>query len=155
MAISRPHLLALTAAGAYTVSILVLGHLATAGEAPSTTNSLYNSAASFLVAAALVVVKPGAPASGLALLAIGAIAALRVLVLTIAAVSPRQAARVLVLSNLAFVWLAIGEALDSRPPSAARWGSLVLVVAGTLLANASSSQMVRITSQLLRRLVPR
>lgn len=129
-----PYVLALTAAGAYVVSFLVLGHLSIAGERPSTTNSLYNGTACLLVGSLLVALRPGIPTSWLPIVLIGAIAALRIQVLTIAAVNPSEAARVSVLANLAFVWLAVAEEIY-RQPHSAHWGSLVLVVAGALLAD--------------------
>lgn len=150
--ISGPYILALTAAGAYTASFLLLGNLATAGEAPSTTNSVYNAAASLLVLLMLVAARPVAPTSWFAVAAIGMIAALRIQVLTIAAVNPREAARVSVLSNLAFVWMAIWEAIEgSRQYSG--WSPLLLVLAGTWLANTNSSKLVHIVRQSFRRLM--
>jgi drug/metabolite transporter (DMT)-like permease len=153
-AIAAPHMLALTAAVAYAASILVLGHLAKAGEAPSTTNSLYNAAAGLCVGAALFAARPAAPASWLPVLSIGVIAALRIQVLTVAAVSPAVSARVSVLSNLAFVWLAIGEAARGGHEPA-RWGALALVVAGTSLANAGGSAVALVARLILRRPSPR
>lgn len=133
------HLLAFTAALAYATSIIVLGSLATKGEAPSTTNSLYNSMAGVCVIMALLIARPPAPAAWWPVIAVGVIAAARIQILTIAAVSPAASARVSVLSNLAFVWLAAAEGFKGERQDPAGWAALALVLGGVVLANARAS----------------
>jgi drug/metabolite transporter (DMT)-like permease len=139
MSVAAAHLLAFTAAIAYATSIVVLGILSREGEAPSTTNAWYNSMAGLCVLAALLIVRPPAPASWWPVLAVGVIAAARIQILTVAAVSPAASARVSVLSNLAFVWLAAAEAARGEHRGPAGWAALLLVLGGVALANARSS----------------
>ena len=141
MSIAAAHLLAFTAAIAYATSIVVLGLLAKNGDMPSTTNALYNSAAGLCVMGAIAVARPPLPASYWPVLAVGVIAAARIHILTVAAVDPAESARVSVLSNLAFVWLAIVEEMRGEHHGMLRWGALVLVLAGVVLANARSAEV--------------
>jgi hypothetical protein len=129
------HLLALSAAGAYATSIIVVGRLTEVGEAPSTTNALYNSAAGLCVTAALSAFKPASPPVLWPVVAIGVIAAVRIRILTEAAVNPPESARVSVLSNLAFVWLSIAEAVSGARYDARRLCALGLVVLGVMLGS--------------------
>jgi drug/metabolite transporter (DMT)-like permease len=141
--LSKAHALALSAAAAYTVSIIVLGRLAEAGEPPATTNGFYNRAAGACVLLALGAARPGAPAHWWPVLAVGVIAAARIHILTVAAVDPAQSARVSVLSNLAFVWLAAAAAAQGAPQ---RWPALAVVVAGVLLASLKGTSRLSLRS---------
>jgi drug/metabolite transporter (DMT)-like permease len=129
------HAVALSAALAYAVSIVTLGKLSARGESPATTNAVYNWSAAAFVAAALLLRRPGGPASWAWVLAAGAIAAARIQILTIAAVDPAESARVSVLANLAFVWLALADAAKAGAGDPGHWGALAVVICGVLVAS--------------------
>ncbi|MCK6263969.1 DMT family transporter [Vibrio sp. ZSDE26] len=122
-------LLALSAALAYAASFVILGRLSNLGEHPNTTNSIYNLLAGLAIGILLLVYQPALPTSWWPVFAVGGIAALRIQVLTFAASSVETSARVSVLTNLAFVWLALVEWFQGRMYSPFEWVAMVLVVA--------------------------
>ncbi|TFH93379.1 EamA family transporter [Vibrio ouci] len=121
-------LLALSAALAYAASFIILGTLSRLGEPPMTTNSIYNLSAGGVIAILLLVYQPALPTSWWPVLAVGGIAALRIQVITYAANSPAAAARVSVLTNLAFVWLVLIEWFQGRTYSLTEWLAIALVI---------------------------
>ncbi len=139
---STAHVLAFTAALAYAASIVLLGYLAKAGERPATTNSIYNLSAGICILLALLITRPSAPLSLLPVLSVGILAAIRIQVLTVAAVSPAESAKVSVLSNLAFVWLAIAAAVQGEHQGILQGIAIVTVMIGVVIASKSRSVFV-------------
>lgn len=121
-------LLALSATLAYAASFIILGTLSNLGEHPSTTNSIYNLSAGVVTGILLLIYRPALPTDWWPVFSVCGIAALRIQVLTIAASSPEASARVSVLTNLAFVWLALVEWFQGRTYSLMEWGAMVLVI---------------------------
>ncbi len=131
------HFLALSAAIAYSASIIILGQLSKYGETPSTTNSFYNLVAALVILFIILLLRPPLPQIFWPVFLIGIIAAIRIQILTVAAVNPLESARVSVLSNLAFVWLAIIDQICGVSQGSLRWTALVLVIGGITVANIS------------------
>ncbi|NRB25985.1 EamA family transporter [Shewanella sp.] len=146
-------LLALSAAVAYASSFILVGVLSSKGESPGTINSIYNFGAAVVTAIILIVYQPPLPLHWWPVFAIGAIAALRIQVITIAATTPEESARVSVLTNLAFLWLAIVEIVQGRSYSVVEWVALGLVILGVGLspkATTKTSEATTKTSRIVR-----
>jgi drug/metabolite transporter (DMT)-like permease len=137
--LTHAHFLALTAAGAYAFSFVMLGFLAKSGEAPSTTNAFYNFAAGLCIGLLLIIIRPALPFEWWPVFAVGIIAAARIEILTRAATDPIESARVSVLTNLAFIWLAIVEVVQGVSHGPWEGVALVFVVVGVGLNSDLSS----------------
>jgi hypothetical protein len=127
--------LVISAAMAYACSIPLLGWLQARGERASTTSGIYNAGGTLVVASLILLLQPKAPASWWPVLLVGCLSAVRLGMLAVAAKTPDISARVSVLSNLAFVWLAVWEQVTTGLASPLRWLPMALVVAGCALAN--------------------
>ena len=128
--LSASKLLAATAAVAYASSFVVLGALSASGERATTTNGLYNASAGLVVLLIVLVIKPKLPGQIWPILAVGFMAALRIQVITAAAISSRDSAIVSTLTNLSFFWLAGNDFVVGNTYDAAKWMGLALVATG-------------------------
>ncbi|WP_299010628.1 hypothetical protein [uncultured Shewanella sp.] len=136
---NQGQLLALSAAIAYAASFIILGLLSSKGESPKTTNSIYNLCSCVIIAIILCIIQPPLPPTWWPVLAVGAIAALRIQVITLAATSPEASARVSVLTNLAFIWLALYEIFQGKNYSLLEWLALAVVMLGVGLSPSQKS----------------
>lgn len=123
-------MLALSSALAYAASFIVLGILGSKGEKAKTTSSIYNLLSVITIIILLAIFRPEFPAHWWPILVVGGIAALRIQVITIAAISPEASAKVSILTNLAFVWLAIIQIINGSNYSLLQWISMGLVILG-------------------------
>ena len=144
---SQWQLLALSAAVAYAASFILLGMLSAKGESAGTTNSLYNLSSGVVIILLLVIIHPPLPVHWWPVFAVGGIAAVRIQVLTMAATTPEESARVSVLTNLAFLWLALAELLQGRSYSLGEWAALALVMLGVGLSPRSRPVPVTAVTQ--------
>jgi drug/metabolite transporter (DMT)-like permease len=127
--------LAMSASFAYALSITLLGYFPRFGESPRTTAGLYNLAGALCVVGAIAWLRPPMPPTWSAVVLVGALSAIRLLILTTLATDPAQSARISVLSNLAFVWLAIQEQFVASTWDLMRWTAMAVVIAGCAIAN--------------------
>lgn len=123
-------ILALSSALAYAASFIILGVLGTKGEKAKATNSIYNLLSVVVIAILLIIIRPAFPVHWWPIVVVGGIAALRIQVITIAATSPEASAKVSILTNLAFVWLAIIELVQGEHYSLLQYASMALVILG-------------------------
>ncbi len=136
LSFSHAHLLALSAAGAYAGSFLLLARLAQKGETPRAINSFYNFSAGICVLGTILIGQFSLPPIWWPALAVGCVAALRIQILTIGSVNPVESGKIAVLSNLAFVWLALVECCRGTHYDSQQLFAFALVSAGVVLANA-------------------
>ena len=131
--------LALTSALAYAASFIILGLLADRGEKPKTTSSVYNLLSVLVIIILIAIYRPSLPIHWWPVIVVGGIAALRIQVLTIAVTSPEASAKVSILTNLAFVWLAIAEVIQGTHYTLLQWVSMALVILGVGISPGSNA----------------
>lgn len=132
--------LALSSAFAYAASFIILGILGSKGEKAKTTNSIYNLLSAVAICVLIAIFKPEFPLHWWPILVVGGIAALRIQVITVAATSPEASAKVSILTNLAFIWLAIAELIQGRHFSLLQYIAMALVILGVGISPRRNSK---------------
>ncbi|MDH4466762.1 MAG: hypothetical protein QE271_01785 [Bacteriovoracaceae bacterium] len=94
--------------------------------------------AGVFVAIALAFIRPSIPTEWGSILVIGAIAAIRIQIISVAAKNPAESAKVSILSGLAFLWLAIAEVFQGHVPNIFEYLAMALVLSGVYLSSQKS-----------------
>lgn len=154
LAFNLPLILVATAACAYAASFILLGVMRQAGESSRGINSTYNMSAFLVILLVLIFGKCSLPSTILPLVGVAGMSALRLQIITAAAKSPVISARVAVLANLSFLWLALYELVLGGRQSIYYWLGMLLVAVGSVSSQIPRGWLERRWRVKVKRILP-